>query len=133
MNAVIRTLKPHGIPDGLDPREWRIAVQRRVNELLDQSMALITALDVMEAGSCELEDDERESDDSDNEYSGDEHEPSLGWTNKMNQNAALFDARSDVTFFDGEQDAGDEPELVPDVGETITWETDQSQEVLVSL
>ncbi|MDX8538193.1 hypothetical protein RFM23_11240 [Mesorhizobium abyssinicae] len=65
MNAPVGSLKPYGIPDGLDPREWRIAIQRRVNELLDQSMALIAALDIMEA-DVDLED-------------GADAEPWLGW------------------------------------------------------
>ncbi|WP_192247611.1 hypothetical protein [Mesorhizobium silamurunense] len=117
-------------------------------------MSLITALDLMEADSIDLEeggdlepllgwtergpvaggsDDDREGDGSDLEDSGDEHEASLGWTNKMDQDVALFDARCDDTFFDGERDAGDEPELVHD-GETIMWSDDlQSQEALVSL
>lgn len=62
------TLKPFGMPAGMDPRTWRQEVGKRINELLDQSMALITALDLMEA-DCDLEDT---ADD----------EPSLGWTER---------------------------------------------------
>ena len=40
----------------MDPKEWRKAIETRLNELLDQSFALITALDCMEA-DCDLEDD----------------------------------------------------------------------------
>lgn len=47
MNAV-HALKPAGIPVGINPQEWRQAIERRLNELLDQSFALITALDLME-------------------------------------------------------------------------------------
>jgi hypothetical protein len=65
MSATIGSLKPYGIPDGLDPRKWRQAVAQRVNELLDQTAALISALDLMET-ECDLED-------------GADHEPSLGW------------------------------------------------------
>ncbi|WP_192253753.1 hypothetical protein [Mesorhizobium silamurunense] len=51
----------------------------------------------------------------------------------VNQEHALAAGVADTAFFDGEQDAGDEPELVAD-GETIMWSDDlQSQEVLVSL
>ncbi len=49
MGQVIRrVLKPMGMPQGMDPKEWRQAVEARLNELLDRSMALITALDLME-------------------------------------------------------------------------------------
>ncbi|MDG4898793.1 hypothetical protein P9272_35495 [Mesorhizobium sp. WSM4976] len=64
MNA-LANLKPFGMPAGVDPRTWRQAIEARVNELLDQSMALITALDLME-GDVDLED-------------GADAEPWLGW------------------------------------------------------
>jgi hypothetical protein len=66
MNAHVRTLKPFGIPEGIDPRTWRQEVERHLNELLDRAMSLITALDMMEAGTEDLED-------------GADAEPSLGW------------------------------------------------------
>ncbi|RAZ90181.1 hypothetical protein DPM33_15245 [Mesorhizobium hawassense] len=65
MNAPVGSLKPFGIPAGVDPRTWRQAIEKRVNDLLDQSLALITALDLMEA-DCDLED-------------GADAEPWLGW------------------------------------------------------
>jgi hypothetical protein len=68
MNAVVRTLKPVGIPDGVDPRTWRQAVEAQLNDLLDRATALITALDLMEA-DCDLED-------------GADAEPWLGWGGK---------------------------------------------------
>ncbi|PBB21123.1 hypothetical protein [Mesorhizobium sp. WSM4313] len=89
MNAL-----PFGMPAGMDPRTWRQAIEARVNELLDQSMALITALDLMEA-DCDLEDDadaepylsgwsgdndDREQDNSDDEDDG-TAEPTLGAPN----------------------------------------------------
>jgi hypothetical protein len=37
------------MPAGVDPRTWRQAIEQRLNDLLDQSMALITALDMMES------------------------------------------------------------------------------------
>jgi hypothetical protein len=61
----IAMLAPLGMPVGVDPRTWRKAIEARLNELLDQSFALITALDMMEV-------------DPDFELTGDE-EPSLGW------------------------------------------------------
>jgi hypothetical protein len=61
----IPSIAPVGIPKGVDPRTWRQAIEKRLNDLLDQSMALITALDLMEA-DCDLEDD-------------DPGEPWLGW------------------------------------------------------
>ncbi|TJW05470.1 MAG: hypothetical protein E5W82_28935 [Mesorhizobium sp.] len=153
MTAHIRTLHPLGMPKGMDPRQWRQSVETRLNDLLDRAMSLITALDMMEV-DCDLEDsaddenslgwtdrgpvagganDDREADDSELEESGDEHEPSLGWTVTFNQDQALAAGAADVTFFDGEQGAGDEPELVHD-GETIMWSDDlQSQEVLVGI
>ncbi|BCH32662.1 hypothetical protein MesoLjLc_45920 [Mesorhizobium sp. L-8-10] len=48
MNAHTPLLKPYGCPAGIAPHEWRRAVEIRLEELLDQSMALITALDMME-------------------------------------------------------------------------------------
>ncbi|MER8810430.1 hypothetical protein [Mesorhizobium australicum] len=70
MNA-IATLQPFAMPAGMDPRTWRQEVGKRINALLDQSMALITALDLMEA-DWDLEDT---ADD----------EPSLGWTERGGQ------------------------------------------------
>lgn len=68
MNAVIRTLKPFGIPDGVDPRTWRQAIEAQLNDLLDRAMSLIDALDCMEA-DCDLED-------------GADAEPWLGWSER---------------------------------------------------
>ncbi|MFK0687615.1 hypothetical protein ACFX5Q_05320 [Mesorhizobium sp. IMUNJ 23033] len=55
--------------------------------------------------------DDCEADASDLEDSGDEHEASLGWSSQTNQVLALADAHADVTFYDGEVDAGDAPEM----------------------
>ena len=68
MNAHIRMLKPLGCPQGVDPRTWRQEVEKRLNDLLDRAMSLITALDLMQA-DCDLEET---ADD----------EPSLGWTER---------------------------------------------------
>ena len=68
----------------------------------------------------------------DDQLSGRRPPPSLGWTVAINQITAL-EGGANPFFLDGEQDAGDEPEIVHD-GETISWENDpQSQDVLVSL
>ncbi|ESY15194.1 hypothetical protein [Mesorhizobium sp. LNJC394B00] len=130
MTAHVRMLKPYAMPKGTDPRVWRQSVEKRLNDLLDRALSLITALDLMEA-DVDLEetaDDEltlgwtasgprggtdntdREADDAELEEGGDEHEPSLGWSIGMDQDVALRGAKADVTFFDGEQDAGDSPE-----------------------
>lgn len=50
-----RVLQPYGMPKGMDPRQWRQSVEKRLNDLLDRAMSLITALDLMEA-DCDLED-----------------------------------------------------------------------------
>jgi hypothetical protein len=63
----VPALAPVGIPKGVDPRTWRQAIEKRLNELLDQSLALITALDMMEVDP-DFEPDE-------------EGEPWLGWPN----------------------------------------------------
>ncbi|MDG4908414.1 hypothetical protein P9228_18470 [Mesorhizobium sp. WSM4898] len=125
--AIIGSLKPYGVPDGLDPREWRIAVQRRVNELLDQSMALITALDVMEADSEDLED-------------GADAEPSLGWTARGGQSFLAGTAPNgspcdtiDLELDNCDDEDGHDAEEDNTDLDHLTWETDQSQEVLVSL
>ncbi|MER9171218.1 hypothetical protein NKI12_28610 [Mesorhizobium australicum] len=96
MNAHVRTLKPYAMPKGMDPRKWRQEVGKRINELLDQSMALITALDLMEA-DCDMEET---ADD----------EPSLGWTDRGPQ------ATSNM-FLDGRGSAYDDRE-----GDTSDWE-----------
>ncbi|MER8373914.1 hypothetical protein [Mesorhizobium sp. M1406] len=54
MNAHTPVLKPLGVA-GMDPRTWRQSVEKRLNDLLDRAMSLITALDVMEA-DFDLED-----------------------------------------------------------------------------
>ena len=64
----IPSLAPVGLPTGIDPRTWRHAIEKRLNALLDQSLALITALDMMEV-------------DPDLEDSADD-EVSLGWTDR---------------------------------------------------
>ncbi|MER9167680.1 hypothetical protein NKI12_09895 [Mesorhizobium australicum] len=85
------------------------SVEKRLNDLLDRAMSLVTALDFMEA-DCDLEetaDDEltlgwtasgprggmdntdREADDAELEEGGDEHEPSLGWSIGIDQDVAL--------------------------------------------
>ncbi|UVK55090.1 hypothetical protein DBIPINDM_001580 [Mesorhizobium sp. AR02] len=127
-------MKPLGMPKGMDPRQWRQSVEKRLNDLLDRAMSLITALDVMEAESMDLEEvgddepsigwtargpqagglnDDCELDDADREDSGDEHEPSLGWSAATDQHLALADygTARDVCFFDGEQDTADEPTM----------------------
>ncbi|CAN7574462.1 hypothetical protein [Mesorhizobium caraganae] len=119
------SLKPLGMPKGMDPRKWRQSIQKRLNDHLDRAMSLITALDLMEA-DCDLEET---ADD----------EPSLGWTERGGQSFLSttapnlpatvvtdleLDNCDDEDTHDAEPDEGD--------GETVTWETDQSQEVLVS-
>lgn len=105
-------LQPAAIPKGIDPQEWRRAIEARLNELLDQSLALITALDMMEVDpdfepdtdgepwlgwtdrcQCGIPDD-REAED---EHGGDildephdqldqgDDEPTLGWSNVTGQ------------------------------------------------
>jgi hypothetical protein len=91
MNAHTPILKPLGMPKGMDPRAWRQSVEKRLNDLLDRAMSLITALDLMEV-DCDLEgtaDDEPslagaasdlEGDDSDYELGGDEETQTWGET-----------------------------------------------------
>ena len=76
MNARTPVLKPLGAPQGVDPKEWRKAIETRLNELLDASMALITALDLMEVDPDLEEPGDLELDDCDDEAGGDE-EPYL--------------------------------------------------------
>ncbi|RWE26627.1 MAG: hypothetical protein EOS41_05705 [Mesorhizobium sp.] len=83
------TLQPFGMPKGMDPRTWRQALEKQINDLFDRAASLITALDCMEA-DCDLEDDG-------DEYSGDEHEPSLSWTLSFNQDRALAAGGGDVS------------------------------------
>ncbi|TPJ50635.1 MULTISPECIES: hypothetical protein [unclassified Mesorhizobium] len=108
MNAHVRILKPYGMPQGVDPRTWRQEVEKRLNDLLDRAMSLITALDLMEA-DCDLEDT---ADD----------EPSLGCLDDLEQDNC-----------DNEENGDAEP--CPDIaGERVMWPDDMdSQEVLVSL
>ncbi|RUW62106.1 hypothetical protein [Mesorhizobium sp. M7A.F.Ca.US.008.03.1.1] len=100
MNA-LGTLKPYGMPAGMDPRTWRQEVGKRINELLDQSMALITALDLMEA-DCDLEDT---ADD----------EPSLGWTARGGPGDTC-----DLELDNADDEDGHDAEPSED-GETVQW------------
>jgi hypothetical protein len=126
MNAHTPILKPLGMPKGMDPRTWRQSVEKRLNELLDRAMSLITALDMMEV-DCELEDT---ADD----------EPSLGWGHRGGQSflsgAAPNLPPGDTCDLELDHcDDEDSHDAEPDpFGETDTWpENLKSQEVLVSL
>ncbi|WP_143748345.1 hypothetical protein [Mesorhizobium carmichaelinearum] len=137
----------------MDPRQWRQSVEKRLNELLDSAMSLITALDLMEV-DCDLEDtaddepslgwcergpqtvaafhdgrgspyDDRELDNADDEDDGTE-EPTLGAPNRTSQLHWADGARGD---HEREADADFEAEHDP---ETVMWGDDlKSQEVLV--
>lgn len=106
MSMCISQIAPLGMPVGTDPRTWRKAIEARLNELLDQSFALITALDMMEV-------------DPDFELTGDE-EPSLGWTDRGPQATAKDAANDDRE--DEDEHGGDildephdeEPDIEPD-------------------
>ncbi|RUX26818.1 hypothetical protein EOA13_22125 [Mesorhizobium sp. M7A.F.Ca.US.011.01.1.1] len=100
MSAQLSALKPLGMPRGMDPRQWRQSVEKRLNDLLERAMSLITALDLMEV-DCDLEET---ADD----------EPSLGCLDDLEQ-----DNCDDEDGHDAEPDQCD--------GEPVTWETDQSQ------
>ena len=89
----VPSLAPVGIPKGIDPRTWRQTVEKRINELLDQSFALITALDMMEV-DCDLED------------SGDD-EHSLGWTER---GPSAFGESTDRERDDSDDEEGCEDE-----------------------
>ena len=106
MNAHTPVLKPLGMPNGMNPREWRQSVEKRLNDLLDRAMALITALDMMEV-DCDLEDT---ADD----------EPSLG-------------CLDDLELDNCDDEEGGDAEPCPDIyGERIMWPDNlESQEVLV--
>jgi hypothetical protein len=95
MISNIPSIAPVGLPKGVDPRIWRQAIEKRLNEVLDQSLALITALDMMEV-------------DPDFEENGDD-EPWLGW--------AANGPREDPTGGDGrELDDTDAEEECEDEG-----------------
>ncbi|WP_214471053.1 hypothetical protein [Mesorhizobium sp. dw_380] len=127
MNAHTPVLKPYGMPKGMNPREWRQSVEKRLNDLLDRAMSLITALDLMEA------------DYSDDEGTGDD-EPSLGWGDRTGQ-SFLATAPNlppgdvlDLELDNADDEDGHDAEPDQCDGETVTWENDhQSQAVLVSL
>lgn len=128
MNAHVRILKPYGMPKGMDPREWRQSVQKRLNDLLDRAMSLITALDLMEA-DCDLEET---ADD----------EPSLGWGHRGGQSFLSSTAPNvppgdvlDLELDNCDDEDSHDAEPCPDTyGEHVMWGDDlKSQEVLVSL
>ena len=111
MTAHVRTLKPFAMPKGMNPRTWRQTIEKELNALFDKATALITALDVMDADSEDYEDgaddepwlawgdrgpqsfgsdfQDCELDEADYEDSGDENEPSLGWSAATDQNLAV--------------------------------------------
>lgn len=121
MNTHIRTLKPLGMPKGMDPRKWRQSVQKRLNDHLDRAMSLITALDLMEA-DCDLEDT---ADD----------EPSLGWTERGGQSFLSSTAPNlppgdvlDLELDNADDEEGGVGEPCPDIyGETVMWATTSSR------
>ncbi|MER8923436.1 hypothetical protein [Mesorhizobium sp. M0802] len=129
MTAHIRMLKPYGMPKGTDPRIWRQSVEKRLNDLLDRAMSLITALDLMQA-DCDLEET---ADD----------EPSLGWAHNGGQSFLSGTAPNlpagdtcdlELDNADDEDGADAEGYCPEDYGETIMWPDDlKSQEVLASL
>jgi hypothetical protein len=100
----------------LDPRKWRRAVAQRVNELLDQTAALIAALDLMET-DCDLED-------------GADDEPWLGWSERGPQSVSsmFLDGRGsphddrEHDNADDEDDGTAEPSLgAPDRCSQMHW------------
>jgi hypothetical protein len=109
MNAHTPTLKPLGMPAGIDPHQWRQSIETRLNDLLDRAMALITVLDLMEA-DCDLED-------------GADDEPSIGSYGGDDRE------RDDCDDEDSHDAEGCCPD---DCGETVMWPDDlESQEVLM--
>lgn len=120
MTAHIRTLKPLGMPRGMNPREWRQSVEKRLNDLLDRAMSLITALDLMEA-DCDLEDT---ADD----------ESSLGWPERGPSAHGVECNDRELDNCDDEDTHDAEGYCMDDHGETIMWPDDlASQEVLAFL
>ncbi|MER8746011.1 hypothetical protein NKH54_23425 [Mesorhizobium sp. M1004] len=129
MTALVRTLRPNGMPKGTDPRVWRQSIEKRLNDLLDRAMSLVTALDLMEADFC---DDEETGDD----------EPSLGWAHNGGQSFLSGTAPNlpagdtcDLELDNADYEEGADAEPCPDTyGETAMGGDDlKSQEVLVSL
>ena len=123
MNAHTPILTPYGMPKGMDPQQWRQSVEKRLNDLLDRAMSLITALDLMEA-DCDLED-------------GADGEPWLGWGGKglSTVTSSFQDGRGsphdDRELDDADDEEGGDAEPSQD-GEHIMWGDDlASQEVLV--
>ncbi|MER9449324.1 MULTISPECIES: hypothetical protein [unclassified Mesorhizobium] len=125
MTALVRTLKPVGCPQGTDARIWRQSVEKRLNDLLDRAMSLISALDCMEA-DCDLEET---ADD----------EPSLGWAHNGGQSFLSGTAPNlpagdtcDLELDNADDEEGADAEPCPDTyGETVMWGDDlKSQEVL---
>ncbi|OWK20403.1 hypothetical protein AJ88_30355 [Mesorhizobium amorphae CCBAU 01583] len=106
----------------------RQSVEKRLNDLLDRAMSLITALDLMEV-DCDLEET---ADD----------EPSLGWTERGGHGSASYLAPNlpagdvlDLEMDNCDDEEGGDAEPCPDIaGETVMWPDDlKSQEMLVSL
>ncbi|MFB9979460.1 hypothetical protein ACFSQQ_14730 [Mesorhizobium kowhaii] len=93
MNAPV-TLKPLGMPKGMEPRQWRQSVEKRLNDLLDRAMSLITALDLMEA-DCDLED-------------GADAEPWLSWCERGPQTVFAFHDGRGSPYDDRELDSSDD-------------------------
>lgn len=105
MNAHVALLQPAGMPAGIDPRDWRKAIETRLNELLDQSFALITALDCMEA-DCDLE----ETGDLENW---------LGWP--IGQGRSFGPDNTDREQDNSDDEDGHDAELDQTDGETVQW------------
>ncbi|RVD73342.1 MAG: hypothetical protein E5V62_07595 [Mesorhizobium sp.] len=99
-------LQPLGMPRGMDPREWRQSVEKRLNDLLDRAMSLVTALDLMQA-DCDLED-------------GADAEPSLGWSNGGGASAMSWPSDGRASHYDDRErddaDAEDDGSAEPSLG-----------------
>jgi hypothetical protein len=118
MNAHTPILKPVGMPKGMNPRTWRQEIEKRLNDILDRAMSLITALDMMEV-DCDLEDT---ADD----------EPSLGWGHRGGQSFLSATAPNlgpgdvlDLELDNCDDEDGHDAEPDND-GETFMWSEDTS-------
>ncbi|RWE12434.1 MAG: hypothetical protein EOS61_14925 [Mesorhizobium sp.] len=107
MNAPVGSVKPFGCPAGVDPRTWRQAIEKQLNDLFDRATTLITALDLMEA-DCDLED-------------GADAEPWLGWGERGPRTVS-------PEFLDGRGSAHDDRELEDEHGGDINDEPQDDDE-----
>lgn len=91
-------IQPHAMPAGMDPTQWRAAIEERIEDLMNRTAALITALDGI---------------DMDSDFELERGEPWLGWPEQGPQALAKDQCGDDREVDLADEGEGDDPDLEP--------------------